>query len=858
LRDSVEVVECKNISLDPVCDFGTRCPVKITARPLLSVTRDAESDHPLQSLRPLVTFLSLTLLIFSSPSFAESEADASVLPASEISVLPSVLVLGTFSNPATGSSVMEHSTLEKMPGGNGSINEILRLFPDVQIAEGFRTTHQAGEILPPAVSIAGGKTYQNNFLIDGVGNNSLLDPARETVGVNLLPGHPQALYLDAALLEAVTVYDSNIPARYGGFTGGVVEAQTRDPRSSPGGRLSYRTTRADWTRFHLGEMDRNPIDFQKHDAGVELEIPLTASMGILGSYRQLYSRIPQQHFGASETQIRRLENIFLKHSWILPEGELRLSVAATPYEARNFIPNVRNSTYLLEGGGAQGALQYDIFFPRAEIQLKGAYQVSRSSREAPRDLRAWAVTENRPWGGEAGIPDSLEGGFGDIETRQEAVTLRTAVLLEPLRTGFFVHTPSAGVALETIRGTFDRKETTRVYFGPKLDPDVICGMDDYGCIDDEQYFTARRTFPRGAVSARVNLVDLFLEDHVQTGRFSVRPGVRLSYDDFMENLNAAPRLAATYDLFADGNTVFIGGINRYYGRTLLTYKLREALHPSTLEYRSTFQGILQSWNPDIDGGADVSRFSRLATPYSDEITFGLDQSFLFGRLSLKYVLREGKDEFAREYGPRQPDGVRISTLTNRGRSRHESLRMSWERDWLLHFLMFNITWQESTVSNESYDDILAEEEVSSRIWFGGKVIEKDELPRKNYNRPWLANLIYTGEFPYGISFTNVTRYRSGYRTIIDTRENRVVPGGEGMLDPFTGESVFEALPVFREEKLSGGVVFDWVLGWRIPPIPALRLTVEVENVFDSQLATGTARHDYELGRQFWAGAEYRF
>ncbi len=753
---------------------------------------------------------------------------------------------------------MEHSAIEKMPAGNGSINELLRLFPDVQVAENFRTTRQAAEILPPAVSISGAKAFQNNFLIDGVGNNSLTDPTREGVGANHVPGHPQVLFLSADLLETITLYDSNIPARYGGFTGGVVEARTRNPRSTLGGRLFYRTTRSEWTRFHLEDGDDLPSEFQKHDAGAELEIPLSDSMGMLGSYRQIYSRIPKRHFGAPATQTRRLENIFLKHYWRLPDGELRLSLAATPYEATAFLPDVRHSTYTLKGGGMQGGLQYDLFLPAGDLRLLGAYQRSRNARKAPRDLRAWAVTASRPWGAEAGIPESLEGGFGDIETVQENLTLRAQMLFEPLRTGALVHLPSAGVEMENIRGRFERKETTRIYTGARLDSDVICGDDGFACIDDEQYFAARRTLERSAVSAEVNLVELYVEDQVRIGRFSLRPGVRLSYDDFMQNLNVAPRLAATCDLFADGRTVVVVGVNRYYGRTLLAYKLREALHPPIREYRSTFLGILQPWQTDLDWGADVYRFSQLATPYSDEITFGIDQWLLQGRLSLKYVRRDGKDEFAADYGPRQADGLRVSTLTNRGRSRHESVRIGWERVWPRHFLMINVTWQESTTSNENYDEVLSQEDVSSRIWFDGKVIEKAELPRRAYNRPWLANLIFTREFSHGLSFTNVTRYRGGYRAIVDTRESRIVPGGEGWRDPFTGESLFEALPVFRERRLSGGVVFDWVLGWRPPVLPAVLLTLEVENVFDNRLPTGSARNDYELGRQFWAGAEYRF
>lgn len=779
--------------------------------------------------------------------------------AREIPALPPVPVIGIFSNPATGRSVMEGAIIDRLPSGNGSINEILRAFPDVQAAESSRTGAEAAEIFPPVLSISGGKTFGNNFLIDGFRNDSLLDPASPGLtGVNDAPGHPQALFLDAALVEKLTVHDSNVPAAYGGFTGGVVEAETRRPGPRPGGKVHYRTTRSDWTRFHLAEGEEEPSDFRKHQGGAELEIPLRPGMGVLASYRQLYSRIPQRHLGASDTQVRRKEDYFLKYVWEISDGTLDLSVASTPYEGKHFLPNVADSDFSVRQGGSQVLASLTRYLPLGELRLQGGYQYSRNSREAPADLLAWAVTDSRPWGALAGTPYSNQGGFGDIERTQETVGLRASFAAEPVRTGYGTHAPEAGVALETIRGTFRREETARIYTGAMTESNVICGEDTVACIDEEQYFTSRRVYPESSVSARINLADLYLQDEMRIGRLMLRPGVRLSYDDFMENLNAAPRLAATCDLFGDGATVLVGGANRYYGRTLLTYKLKEGELPPLREYRGIFMDFPNPWEPSPSGADDVSRFSRLDTPYSDELTAGVDQALAGGRLSLKYVRRDNEDEFARNYGERGLDGLRVSTLTNRGRSRHESVRLTWERSWRRHFLSFNVTWQETTASNESYDAILNEEDVEDRVWYRGRIIQKTELPRTDFNRPWMANLTYVGDLPYGFSFANIARYRSGYRGPVDTRTSRPVPGGEGRLDPRTGEAFPETLAVYEEKKLSGGVVFDWALRWRSPGRRSLLLSLEVDNVFDSRLETGAVRSTYETGRQFWASAAYRF
>jgi hypothetical protein len=805
----------------------------------------------------------LSLLLAAALYFAlsavsmatETDPQRQEIPA--LPVLPPVTVIGVLQNPATGQATMERKIMEQLPAGNGSINDLLGLFPDVQLAEDSRTTSNASEILPPRFSISGGKTYQNNFLIDGVHNESLLDPAATDSVINDIPGHPQALFLDAGLVEKISVFDSNIPARYGGFTGGVIVVETRDPGANFGGKLFYRTTRADWTRFHLDEEEAAPNDFTKHAAGFDLQVPLSSGIGLLGSYRQLYSRIPLSHLGEPAVQSRRKEDFFLKYAQQLSDANLRLTFAATPYTSESFIPNAKNSDFILQGGGSQLQLEYERSLSFGEWQTQAFYQLSRNSREAPADFLAWANTDRHAWGRVANVAYSLEGGFGDLEKEQESVSLRTSLAMEPVYSGKLAHTAEIGLELKTIGGTFERKDTTRVYVGAKIEPGIICGADDYACSDGEQYFTSRIVYPQAAVSAQMNRGAFYLQDELRLSCFSLRPGVRLSYDDFMENLDIAPRLAASCDLFGNEQTLLIAGINRYYGQTLLTYKLREAQQPEIYEYRSTYQGLLTEWQPQADRGHNVSRYSRLDTPYSDEFTAGVDQALLGGRLSLKYVRRDNKDEFARDYGPLQADGLRVYTLTNRGESRHESVRLTWERSWARHFFSVNGTWQETAASNEDYDDILNTEDLAERVWYEDHIVYKSELPRADFNRSWTANLVYTGKLFYGFSFTNVTRYRSGYPSIVDTGASRQVPSGEGRRDPVTGEAIPESLPVLEEKDLADGLVFDWVLQWQSPGKRHLQLRLEVDNVFDARLETG-AKKEYEIGRQFWAGAELNF
>lgn len=56
-------------------------------------------------------------------------------------------------------------------------------------------------------------------------------------------------------------FDSNVSAKYGQFTGDVVNADLIDPDTTrQSGKISYRTTRDDWAKFHYSEIDQTDID----------------------------------------------------------------------------------------------------------------------------------------------------------------------------------------------------------------------------------------------------------------------------------------------------------------------------------------------------------------------------------------------------------------------------------------------------------------------------------------------------------------------------------------------------------------------------------------------------------------------
>jgi hypothetical protein len=777
-------------------------------------------------------------------------------------LLPPVIVTAEKPPALEPGAVIRRELIEKLPLNNRSINEALTILPGVQFSETANLSTQGGEILPPPVSISGGKIFENNFTIDGIGNNSLLDPAADDPSdLYDVPGHPQQLFIDSSLVEQVALYDCNVPAAFGGFKGGVVDATTINPVSWFSGKLFYRTTRDEWTAFHIDRDDREDFDnstnhsrqpeFEKHHAGVDLHLPLTSHSRLLAAYRTERSYIPLRHINEKKEQERRLENFLLKY--VLEPSDrnsLSLTWAYTPYRSRYFFKNYKNSDYTIKGGGQLFSALYQTSRRTADFRLLAAYNRSENSREAPSSYKNWKITPSRDWGTIVGTKTSMEGFFGDLEKSQDSIEVKGDASLRPLTFGPTFHQLNFGVDFLHAEGSFDRCEDSYSFYFAELDEDVVCGENDDACVEGEQYFSKRFKYPKNKADVSLNKYDVYVEDILSFKRLELRPGLRLSYDDFMQNLNLAPRLAVTVDVFDNRKTLLVAGINRYYANTLLTYKLREALTPRTKETRSLVDLQPTSWEEDpAYGPTSATRYSTLETPYADEYVLGIEQALFGGAATVKYVLRKGKKEFAHEFGEKEEDGLKYHTLNNNGRSRYESYRLSWERQWRNHYLGINGTYEKTESSNESYDDFLDEEDLEKQVWYQGHLMGKSELPREDFNRPWVVNLVYVGKFPYGFTFSGLAKYRSGYRALKDTGEDMediVLPDGTSP-------------PIYEEVKIGGGVILSCRIDWekRLYRSQSMLLSLEINNLLNKKSPVADT-DDYEIGRQVWAGLEYRF
>ena len=188
-------------------------------------------------------------------------------------------------------------------------------------------------------------------------------------------------------------------------------------------------------------------------------------------------------------------------------------------------------------------------------------------------------------------------------------------------------------------------------------------------------------------------------------------------------------------------------------------------------------------------------------------------------------------------------------MNNNGSSEYESVKVSWERQWRDHYLNVNYTYSDQDSSNESYDDTFDEDDLVEDIWYDGKIVASDELPRLDYNREHMLNIIYTGRLPWNLTFTNVTRYLGEYDAL-DRLSNAEK----------TAQGIPNDLTAYEDVTRPDYWIFDWRLDWEESTYrgQSMVVSLEVNNVFDRTPPSGASDDTYELGRQFWLGMAYNF
>lgn len=776
--------------------------------------------------------------------------------------------------------------------GNGDIGRLLRINPAVQFDNALQSSFTPGDITPANISISGAPFYQNAFIVDGMNFNNDIDPGGDASPYRLAsaPGNSQAFALDTDLLADLTVLDSNVPAAYGGFSGGVVEARIRRPKDVFSGSLAYQTTRSSWTRYNLDESMREDYqnasawgdgqpEFTKETWRATLEGKVTERVGVLANFTRKRSTIPTYFYSAHlvdsygtqrEVQRQQSDQAMVKAVW---DASDRLTVDATvthaPSQNQYFRSNIRGAGIHIDSGGTLVNLGAGWQADWGTFNQRLSWSRTEQSRDAQSDdYFTWLRSASKDWGTNG---SSLEGEFGDIEQSQRRLQYSADVQSNPLQLAGGIHRFSAGIALT--RDTFDYRRLTEnsTYTTPARTTTctLASGQVDTACDIGTtltgwpgQYFTRRTRYATGHIGFDVENLAVHLDDDMRYGNVSIRPGLRIERDSYIGQTTLAPRFALSWA--PREGTMLTAGANRYYGRSMATWKLRDGVNllRYNTERRTSLNG---AWTVGTQPGNDTY-FDIDKVGYADELMLGWRQDWAGWRFNLKAVNRRLRDQVIAVSGritditPDDPSLTSSYTTwssSGSGLSNIYSLTAQPLQGWVLggsHTqALLSLDWTDMRRATPFYDDSADAYYLNPWIRYDGRYMRYQQKPADNYTRPWSTRLnTITRIDALGLSVTHMLVYTAGHRRITRTGAREMYQG--------------EAIDVWEQRSYRPSFTWNMRVGWE-RDLPAQVGTVYANvditnllnrrNIYGASPSVGNAPL-YDIGRQFWLEVGYRF
>ncbi len=794
-----------------------------------------------------------------------------------------------------GQTILDGERINLMPSGTGSINDALRGNSSVQFDLNSRNGLTGGEITPPKISIRGGRPYENNFMINGVGNNNNINPGGfepDDASGSQPQGDPQAFFLDRELVGNLTVYTENIPVEYGSFLGGAVNATIRDARSDRWHTMSkYRHTRNQWTQQHFHpDTDPEDIDspsfnaarqsrFDRHDFAASADGPITEKLAAMLYYGQKYSSIPlhYNHVGFPEkTQYRTNENFLIRlNTSEIDDFKGALTLSSQPYTQEMFNSKTRGSDYDVVGGGYLASYEMENSFKLGKLTTALSYQKSEVSRDGSGgDSFSWRKYPN----GLANPPSihanwdastsasatSSEGGIADYTQEQESYTIKNIMKFEKFGSDNIKNDISLGYELERTFYHKNRAESRTLINGVALS-NVQGSLAD-GIIAGEQYLSRMNVHESLQRDMDVTNFAVFLEDTITIERLTLRPGLRASYDSVGKNNDLAPRFFANVDVLNNGVLNIHGGASRYYGNQIVSAAFYSAGKNKTYNRTANaVTGIVGDWGTPTGGGFSSGRLSDLKTPYSDELALGLSLNVFDTTLKLSGVKRDNKDQLRAKYpwpAPTVGNTSYIREMTNEGETTYEGLTLTLEKSLDFgkagrHSFALGATYSKTESNADDFSSAFSEYDAINLtdpnfIYMDGEKVLRSSLPATNFNSPLVYTLDYTGFFwEDRLRLASILRYEMGGEGI-KYGKNYTEPNG----DKFTTAWTSNYKDFFTCDL---GVEFDVFKHKE----QTLTFTLDVLNLFDNKNGVDTdtsanSTASYTMGRQFWAGVKYEF
>ncbi|OYW83378.1 MAG: hypothetical protein B7Z22_12675, partial [Hyphomonas sp. 32-62-5] len=330
----------------------------------------------------------------------------------------------------SGLSVIDKESITGLEDGSGDALDALRLMPNVN----FDVNHSSADaedlqdLRPADISISGGQIYDNSIRIDGVAVDNVMDVTNTNpANYNEVAGaSAQTIFLDPSLIGSLEVRDSNISARYGEFSGGVVDAKVRDPSDKFGMTLRYGFENDQMAEYiiddsaDLSNADAPPVYTRWRLHGTA-DLPVNDTFKILLGFGRSTAKVDyaaSEGYGGMFRGLRSTSDNFLVKGIYDFSDLLKLtsSLIYSPYESEYANQNGINNLITTKGGGITFKTELEGETGNLDWLVRASYVDADMSRDAS--------PYNFSWSSEAPSIDyctnsnCTSGGFGDLEQYQ--------------------------------------------------------------------------------------------------------------------------------------------------------------------------------------------------------------------------------------------------------------------------------------------------------------------------------------------------------------------------------------------------------------------------------------------------------
>lgn len=752
------------------------------------------------------------------------------------------------------------------------LSEALSILPSLRIDNTASSSTRQGDIKPAEFSIRGAAPYQNNIQLDNSSIDSLLDPANtlrpgDTPSRTQVSGHSQSIFIDPEFLSSIEVIDSNASAKEGGFTGGVVKATTRGYQGKTRFSVSHRMTKDSWTEFHIDEAQLanfeegaaqlptgTPGKFQPNFDKSETSLSGTFRAGDIGffvGYSEKRSEVTQKRTAeyilvsdfdyfletgnvfkrGGEDELKSESRYFTVRADALDVPyDLYATFSYSDYSEDSFLINFLNSDFTSEVTGYNFSVNYGDDFGATRVDSTVALNMSDNSRDTE-------VSKLDNYKGRSVYAQAFFGNYGSLESEQERLSASLDFDTELNEN----HNLLYGLEVDHLRLQQTRAEdfVDSTYYP---NDSSLTGTVPY----EQHHLYREATYAAGDIGFNETNLSAYGELKGRNEALFYSAGVRASRDAWLGNTNVAPRLSGGLYLADDESLALQVGASRYYGKSFLSYRLRdEEKKFVTVREREEF------YNPDApfneSAGTDKWLPNDLKTPYDDEYSVGLVSSQLYGKTKVEFVVRRGRDQIRTDYNSEDE----TSQYVNSGESDTKQVDVSWRSptyNWLSSDWRVNagVSWMDKDTDAQYFRGGYGHAtKPNEEVIFNGERVRRVELPADDFASPVSANIdVIMQAFNKRLSMTNSFAYTNGYQYL-----NRA------------GTDEATGLPNY--ETVDQGTTFNWNLGVEYQLFAdgnSPYVSLDVINLTDKSnvLRYEQGTQLFSLGRQFWIEVGYRF